>query len=160
MSEQKQENHTVKPMPCEPEVSSAMADKGQYEVGYGRPPTHSRFKPGESGNPNGRPAGRPNAKTTVARVINEKVAVREGQKTRRITKLEAVVQAHAMKAMKGDARSASIVIGLVARMGLLGEQEDATLAALPQEDAAIVDDFLRRSAGSEKSDASDDKERQ
>lgn len=160
MSEQKQENHTVKPMPCEPDVSSAMADKGQYEVGYGRPPTHSRFKPGESGNPNGRPAGHPNAKTTVARVINEKVAVREGQKTRRITKLEAVVQAHAMKAMKGDARSASIVIGLVARMGLLGEQEDATLAALPQEDAAIVDDFLRRSAGSEKSDASDDKERQ
>jgi len=39
----------------------------------------------------------------------------------------------------------------------LGEQEDETLAALPQEDAAIVDDFLRRVAGSDKSDASDGK---
>lgn len=158
MSEQKSENHTVNPTPCEPDVSSGMAGKGQYQVGYGRPPTHARFKPGESGNPNGRPAGRPNAKTTVARVINEKVAVREGQKTRNMTKLEALVQAHAMKAMKGDARSASIVIGLVIRMGLLGEQEDETLAALPQEDAAIVNDFLRRNGGSEKSDASDAKE--
>ena len=158
MSEQKSENHTENPTPCEPDVSSGMAGKGQYQVGYGRPPTHARFKPGESGNPNGRPAGRPNAKTTVARVINEKVAVREGQKTRNMTKLEALVQAHAMKAMKGDARSASIVIGLVIRMGLLGEQEDETLAALPQEDAAIVNDFLRRSAGSEKCDASDAKE--
>ena len=158
MSEQKQENHTVNPTPCEPNVSSGMPGKGQYEVGYGRPPARTRFKPGQSGNRNGRPAGRPNAKTTVARVINEKVAVREGQKTRNMTKLEAMVQAHAMKAMKGDARSASIVIGLVARMGLLGEQEDETLAALPQEDAAIVDDFLRRVAGSDKSDASDGQE--
>jgi hypothetical protein len=75
-----------------------------------------------------------------------------------MTKLEAMVQAHALKAIKGDPRSASIVIGLVARMGLLGEQEDTTLAALPQEDAAIVGDFLRRIAGSDKSDASDAKE--
>jgi hypothetical protein len=158
MSEQKQENHTVKPTPCEPDISSGMPGEGQYRVGYGRPPIHARFKPGESGNPNGRPAGHPNAKSTVARVINEKVAVREGQKTRNMTKLEAMVQAHAMKAMKGDARSASIVIGLVIRMGLLGEHEDITLAALPQEDVAIVNDFLRRNAGSEKSDASDAKE--
>jgi Family of unknown function (DUF5681) len=158
MSKQKRENHTVNATPCESDVSSGMPGKGQYQVGYGCPPIHTRFKPGESGNPSGRPAGRPNAKTTVARVINEKVAVREGQKTRNMTKLEAVVQAHAMKAMKGDARSASIVIGLVIRMGLLGEQEDETLAASPQEDAAIVNDFLRRSAGSEKSDALDAKE--
>jgi hypothetical protein len=143
---------------CEPVAASEKVRKGDYEIGYGRPPERTRFKPGQSGNPNGRPVGRPSAKTTVARVINEKVSVREGQKTRNITKLEAMVQAHALKAIKGDARSASIVIGLIARMGLLGEQEDETLAALPQEDAAIVDDFLRRIAGSDKSDASDAKE--
>src|SRR5262249_29705468 len=129
-------------------AGSEKGSKGDYAIGYGRPPARTRFKPGKSGNPNGRPAGRPHAKTTVARVISEKVSVREGQKTRHMTKLEAMVQAHALKAIKGDARSASIVIGLIARMGLLGEQEDETLAALPQDDAAIVDDFLRRIAGS------------
>ena len=29
--------------------------EGDYEVGYGKPPKHSRFKPGQSGNPKGRP---------------------------------------------------------------------------------------------------------
>ena len=28
-----------------------------YEVGYAKPPAENRFKPGQSGNPNGRPRG-------------------------------------------------------------------------------------------------------
>ena len=31
--------------------------KNSYEVGYGKPPTHSRFQPGQSGNPAGRREG-------------------------------------------------------------------------------------------------------
>lgn len=34
-----------------------------YEVGYGKPPVHSRFRPGVSGNPRGRPVGSENAAT-------------------------------------------------------------------------------------------------
>jgi hypothetical protein len=30
---------------------------GEYEVGYGKPPKHSRFKKGKSGNPQGRSKG-------------------------------------------------------------------------------------------------------
>ena len=29
--------------------------KADYEVGYGKPPQHTRFKPGQSGNARGRP---------------------------------------------------------------------------------------------------------
>jgi hypothetical protein len=32
---------------------------GQYDVGYGRPPVHSRFPLGQSGNPAGRRKGQP-----------------------------------------------------------------------------------------------------
>ena len=28
-----------------------------YEIGYGRPPKHTQFKKGQSGNPEGRPKG-------------------------------------------------------------------------------------------------------
>ncbi len=37
-----------------------------YEVGYGRPPLHSRFKPGQSGNPKGGPEGPQGSKTLTA----------------------------------------------------------------------------------------------
>ena len=38
-----------------------------YAVGYGKPPQHSRFKPGRSGNPKGRPKGQPTASETFMR---------------------------------------------------------------------------------------------
>jgi hypothetical protein len=34
-------------MPCD--------NERDYEVGYGKPPRHTRFKSGQSGNPRGRP---------------------------------------------------------------------------------------------------------
>ena len=34
---------------------SDIADNDEGQVGYGKPPVHSRFKPGHSGNPKGRP---------------------------------------------------------------------------------------------------------
>lgn len=38
----------------------------QYEVGYCKPPEHTRWKPGQSGNPRGRPKGAKN-KSRAAR---------------------------------------------------------------------------------------------
>jgi hypothetical protein len=143
-----QEGDTIEPASPEPDAGSRKHRKGEYAVGFGRPPTQTRFKPGQSGNPNGRPVGRPNAKTTIARVINETIPVREGQKTRNMTKLEAMFQAHTMKAVKGDARSAGIVLAFAKQMGLLTDTESETGVALPEEDAAILNDFLRRHSGS------------
>ena len=37
-----------------------------YEVGYKKPPIHTRFKPGVSGNPKGRPKGTKNLATDLA----------------------------------------------------------------------------------------------
>lgn len=143
MSKIEQENQGDNPVVSAPDESAGPTPKADYQVGYKRPPRQTRFKPGQSGNPKGRPKGTPNHRTTVNQVMSEKVSVREGERTRTMTKLKAMVQAHASKAMKGDPRSASIVIGLVTRMGLLGDQQDEVLAALP-EDNAIIKDYLRR----------------
>jgi Family of unknown function (DUF5681) len=116
MSQHQQETQAAKSDLAEPQAD--------YRVGYKRPPVHSRFKPGQSGNPKGRPPGSANAKTTVQRVMNEKVSVRRGQKTSTVSTLEALVQAHAVKAIKGDPRSAAMVINVMTRTGLLADEGD------------------------------------
>ena len=117
---------------------------GNYDIGYRRPPRHTRFKKGQTGNPNGRPQGRANAKTIVSRAINEKVSIREGDKARDMTKLEGMLQAHLVKAIKGDARSANLVIALIAKLGLLTDAEPETSTALSHEDHAILQEYVRR----------------
>jgi hypothetical protein len=71
----------------------ALPDKGQCdgpntEVGYGRPPKDTRFKPGESGNPGGRPKGSKNLATLVRKHLQSMLTVRENGRERRMSKLD------------------------------------------------------------------------
>jgi len=45
--------------------------KGDYQVGYGKPPRNAGFKKGQSGNPPGRPAK--NLAALLAAALNETV---------------------------------------------------------------------------------------
>lgn len=62
-----------------------------YPVGYGRPTAHTRFKKGESGNPNGRKKGQRNIRTVVDDTLKQRITMREGNRTRSVTKLDAVI---------------------------------------------------------------------
>ena len=46
-----------------------------YEIGYGRPPKSTRFKPGQSGNPKGRKKGSKNTYSILRDILNQKVTV-------------------------------------------------------------------------------------
>ena len=74
------------------------------EVGYKRPPVHSRFKPGQSGNPTGRAKGRRNLKTMFNQILNEQVSLRDGSEVRQVSKMEAVLRRVVVDAVKGDQR--------------------------------------------------------
>ena len=74
-------------------------------VGYGKPPRHSRFKPGRSGNPRGRPKGAASCKTIVQRLaLQEHEVIEHGRKRRRTT-LELVLIVLRMRAAEGKARA-------------------------------------------------------
>jgi hypothetical protein len=81
-----------------------MSDKKEteYEVGYGRPPQKSRFRPGQSGNPVGRKKGATNFSTEFDRELGSMVTVSERGKQRRISKRRAIVKQSVNKAITGD----------------------------------------------------------
>ena len=49
-----------------------------YEVGYGKPPRHSRFTKGYSGHPEGRPKGATNVRTEMKRLLGAKTTIKIG----------------------------------------------------------------------------------
>jgi hypothetical protein len=89
----------------------------RYEVGYCKPPEHSRFRPGRSGNPSGRPKGTQNFKTLFQKIMKEQIALREGTTTKKISKAEAILRGLAVSAMKGDTRSTIALIKLAEYSG-------------------------------------------
>ncbi len=85
-----------------------------YEVGYGKPPAATRFKPGRSGNPRGRPRGAKNKKPALNEerlkdIILEEayrtIKLREGEKSVTVPIAQAVVRSLAVNAARGQHRA-------------------------------------------------------
>ena len=111
-----------------------MAD---YDVGYGKPPEHSRFKPGQSGNPRGRRRGARGLKATFRRELDELVEIGEGNKRIRVPKRLVVLKALIARAAKGDTRAAHLVIQYMIQLEGL-EDERSTVQRLSAADEQIL----------------------
>jgi hypothetical protein len=70
--------------------TSSESDRN-YRVGYGKPPRHSRFQPGHSGNSRGKPAGTRHPATILKRTLLEKLPVKQSGREIEITKLEVLI---------------------------------------------------------------------
>jgi hypothetical protein len=108
-----------------------MADDKNTAVGYKRPPRHTRFPPGQSGNPSGRPKRKPTFRMAL---LEELAAIEPGKDPHRArSKLHALVKTLVDTAIAGDARAQSLLVGALARMGDAEENEAASLTADDQE---------------------------
>jgi Family of unknown function (DUF5681) len=90
----------------------AREPEGDHEVGYGRPPRHSRFRKGRSGNPRGRPRGSKNLATLFAEALNETVVVKEDGRRRTITKREAIVKQLVNRSAGADLAAMRMLLGM------------------------------------------------
>jgi hypothetical protein len=88
-------------------------DEGDYEVGYGKTPRHSRFVKGQSGNPRGRPPGAKNMKTLLNKVLGEVVVVTENGGRRKLSKREAIVTQLVNRSAKADFKAIQILLGML-----------------------------------------------
>lgn len=80
------------------------------ESGYGRPPKHSQYKPGQSGNLGGRPRRDRSAKGVFSQLLALKVSSSGGQK---VTMAEAIMRQLFFDAAKGDHRARTQVFQLM-----------------------------------------------
>ena len=80
------------------------------EVGFGKPPKHSRFKKGQSGNPEGRPKGSLNLRTIFERALRERVRIREKGKHRVAKKWEIAMKQLANQAARGDLAAIRLIL--------------------------------------------------
>lgn len=83
---------------------------GDYKVGYRRPPRHTQFQPGQSGNKKGRPKKSKGLEDLIERELDKKIKVKEDGKVKSTTKREALVTQLVNGAIKGDTKPLQLVI--------------------------------------------------
>jgi len=127
----------------ETEVSDKAENADDYEVGYKKPPRHTRYRPGQSGNQKGRPKGVKNLKIDLVDELSERVTIKENGRQLKVSKQRLMIKALIAKAVTGDTRAANLAISLLAQtMGL--DPEAGKVKDLSAEDAEILNDFMRQ----------------
>lgn len=95
---------------------------GPYAVGFGKPPEHTRFKKGQSGNPTGRPKGANGGGDILKEALASMVSVAQNGARRKMTKKELIVTQIVNKAATGDYK----FIKLLATKTALFDPDDAS----------------------------------
>jgi hypothetical protein len=122
-----------------------MSRRGDEEsVGYGRPPRATRFKPGQSGNPRGRPKGSKGLASVLSRALAEKVTVTENGRRRKITKLEAMTKQLVNKAAGADLAAMKLLVALIQFTENRNEPNRRSTESMNDADKKIIQEFYAR----------------
>jgi hypothetical protein len=114
--------------------------RSDFEVGYGRPPPTHQFRPGQSGNPRGRPKGSKNEALILRELLHRRIEVRERGRVRKVSVLEAILLRFAEDALKGNTKSAAFLFNRYAGV----RTEEAVDSRVNDDDQKVLDAFIRR----------------
>ena len=110
-------------------------------VGYKHPPREHQFRPGQSGNPSGRPKGARNFRSELREELSEVVTVRDGDREIQVSKQRALIKSLVAAAIDGNQRAAASVLAMCVRMLADAEDDDAIEDVGDRE---IVEAFTKR----------------
>ena len=113
-------------------------NEADYEVGYGKPPRHTRFKKGQSGNPRGRSNGSNNLSTLLSEALNEPVIVAEDGGRRTISKHRAIITQLVNRSAKGDLRALKILLDILQEIERRTEPASSETSFSPSDDKVIA----------------------
>ena len=118
-----------------------------YEVGYGKPPRDTRFKPGRSGNPRGRPNGSKNLSTLLSEALNEPVIVIENGRRRKVAKRQAIITQLVNRSAKADLKAIQILLTMLRDIEARADPGSADPAAFTEADQQIIQRIRARLRG-------------
>ncbi len=120
------------------------APKGDYDVGYGRPPKRSQFQPGHSGNPKGRPKDRRNISTILEETLYRPVAITENGRKRKVPAIEAMLLGLLRKGLDGDLRAFDKLARFIPMLRPAADEDHAAEESAvfePEHDAELLAEF-------------------
>jgi Family of unknown function (DUF5681) len=108
-----------------------MSTNDEDAVGYGRPPKRTRFRPGQSGNPSGRPKRTPSFAAELQAELGE-------ESTTGVTRQRALVRRLVAEAIGGNMRALRILIPILAK----SDQADDDVET--EQDQQLLEQFVSR----------------
>ena len=118
--------------------------RGDYEVGYGKPPRHTRFAKGQSGNPRGRPCGAKNFTTLLEEALNESVTVTENGGRRSVSKRQAIITQLVNRSATADFRAIKLLFDIVREVERQTEPASPETAEFSEADQKVIEQIRSR----------------
>jgi hypothetical protein len=89
----------------------------KYPVGYKKPPMEYSFRPGQSGNPKGRPRKFPDLLRQLENVYREEIPFQKGRKKVLVPRLVVVAHKQMESALKGNPKAIAAVMQHASMLG-------------------------------------------
>ena len=126
--------------------ASPAETRRDYEVGYGKPPLHTRFKKGHSGHRRARPAVAESLAAVLLEALGKKIVVAENGRRRRVTKREAVIAQLVDKSATADLRATKLLLDILRDIERPANRPAAETPPSEQEFLEQLKERLRRLA--------------
>lgn len=119
-----------------------MANTKKYEVGYGKPSPEKQFKPGQSGNPKGRPKGRKNTMSMLQEILDGKMTIVENGKKMKFSRRSVILRQVINAALKGDLKASGMILPLIINDDVSREEREKVIKSFHADDEKIIKAFI------------------
>ncbi|MEN9862472.1 MAG: hypothetical protein RLZZ601_236 [Pseudomonadota bacterium] len=125
------------------EITSAQKSQ-EYDIGFKKPPKHTQFQPGQSGNKNGRPKGSRNFANVIEQELNSIVSITERGKVKQVRKKDIIAKQVVNKAAAGDLKATGMLLNESRYAEQQAAQKEVIAPSFSAADKQVLHNFAQR----------------